>query len=142
MTSVMELYRDEVESFHLSREGIGMLPKFEVYRDKAGEFRFRLLAGNGEIILASESYKEKRSAFNGIASIKKNCVIPERYVRKNGIDGRPYFLLKAANHEAIGKSQSYEAQSGVESGISSVLACAPEAEVLDLTKRQKKTVSI
>ena len=48
-------------------------PKFEVFLDKAGEFRFRLKARNGEIILASEGYKEKKSCLNGIESVKKNA---------------------------------------------------------------------
>ena len=48
-------------------------PKFEVYVDKAGEFRFRLKARNGEIIAASEGYKAKASCLNGIASIRKNA---------------------------------------------------------------------
>ena len=48
-------------------------PKFELYKDKAGEFRFRLKAGNGEIIGKSESYKAKASAKKGIASIAKNA---------------------------------------------------------------------
>ena len=47
--------------------------KFEVYKDKAGEFRFRLKAGNGQIILASEGYKQKAGAMNGIKSVKKNA---------------------------------------------------------------------
>ena len=44
-------------------------PKYEVYLDKAGEFRFRLKARNGEIILASEGYKAKASCLNGIQSV-------------------------------------------------------------------------
>ena len=48
-------------------------PKFEVYEDKAGEFRFRLKARNGEIILASEGYKAKASCENGIESVRKNA---------------------------------------------------------------------
>ena len=48
-------------------------PKYEVYFDKAGEFRFRLKAKNGQIIATSEGYKTKASAFNGIESIKKNA---------------------------------------------------------------------
>ncbi|MBR3953528.1 MAG: YegP family protein [Oscillospiraceae bacterium] len=47
-------------------------PKFEIYNDKAGEFRFRLKARNGEIILASEGYKTKASCENGIESVRKN----------------------------------------------------------------------
>ncbi|MBQ4616970.1 MAG: YegP family protein [Clostridia bacterium] len=48
-------------------------PKFEIYEDKAGEFRFRLKAKNGEIIATSEGYKAKTSCENGIASVKKNA---------------------------------------------------------------------
>ena len=48
-------------------------PKFEVYKDKAGEFRFRLKAGNGQIIAVGEGYKAKASCLNGIESIKKNA---------------------------------------------------------------------
>ena len=48
-------------------------PKFEVYLDKAGEFRFRLKATNGQIIAVGEGYKAKASCFNGIDSIKRNA---------------------------------------------------------------------
>ena len=48
-------------------------PKFEVYQDKAGEYRYRLKATNGQIIAVSESYKAKTSAMNGIQSVKKNA---------------------------------------------------------------------
>lgn len=48
-------------------------PKFEVYTDKAGEFRFRLKAKNGQIIVTGEGYKAKKSCFNGIESIRKNA---------------------------------------------------------------------
>jgi hypothetical protein len=49
-------------------------PKFEMYVDKAGEFRFRLKARNGEIILASEGYSQKAGCKNGIESVRKNAV--------------------------------------------------------------------
>ena len=48
-------------------------PKFEIYKDKKGEFRFRLKAKNGQIIATGEGYKELKSCKNGIASIKKNA---------------------------------------------------------------------
>ena len=48
-------------------------PKFEIYTDKAGEFRFRLKATNGQIIATSEGYKAKASCLNGIESVKKNA---------------------------------------------------------------------
>jgi len=48
-------------------------PKFELYLDKAGEYRFRLKARNGEIIATSEGYKAKAGAINGIESVRKNA---------------------------------------------------------------------
>ena len=48
-------------------------PKFEMYTDKGGEFRFRLKARNGEIIAVSEGYKAKESCENGIESVQKNA---------------------------------------------------------------------
>ena len=52
-------------------------PKFEVYTDKAGEYRFRLKATNGEIIAVSEGYKAEDSCLNGIESTKKNAAEAE-----------------------------------------------------------------
>ena len=48
-------------------------PKYELYQDKKGEFRFRLKARNGEIIATGEGYKAKKNCLNGIASVKKNA---------------------------------------------------------------------
>ncbi len=48
-------------------------PKFEVYVDKRGEFRFRLKARNGQIIAVSESYKQKPGVLNGVESVRKNA---------------------------------------------------------------------
>ena len=48
-------------------------PKFEIYTDKAGEFRFRLKARNGQIIGVSEGYKKMASCANGIESVRKNA---------------------------------------------------------------------
>jgi uncharacterized protein YegP (UPF0339 family) len=50
-----------------------MAGKFELYTDAAGKFRFRLKAGNGEIIAVGEAYESKAGALNGIESVKKNA---------------------------------------------------------------------
>lgn len=52
-------------------------PKFEMYEDKAGEFRFRLKARNGEIIGTSEGYVAKAGCLNGIESVMKNAAEAE-----------------------------------------------------------------
>ena len=49
-------------------------PKFEVYKDNAGEYRFRLKAKNGQNIAASEGYASEKSCLNGIESVRKNAV--------------------------------------------------------------------
>ena len=48
-------------------------PKFQVYTDKAGEIRFRLLAKNGQNICHSEGYKSMDGCTNGIDSVRKNA---------------------------------------------------------------------
>ena len=48
-------------------------PKFEVYVDKGGEYRFRLKATNGQIIAVSEGYAAKAGCMNGIESVRKNA---------------------------------------------------------------------
>lgn len=63
----------EVEDQTVENVEVKKHPKYELYTDKAGEFRFRLKASNGEIIATSEGYKQKASALNGIESIGKNA---------------------------------------------------------------------
>lgn len=50
-----------------------MAAKFVLNKDKAGEFRFKLVAGNGETIAVSEGYKTKAGAMNGIKSVQENA---------------------------------------------------------------------
>ena len=52
-------------------------PKFEIYADKAGEFRFRLKATNGQVIAVSEGYTAMANCVNGVESVKKNAVDAE-----------------------------------------------------------------
>lgn len=110
-----------------------MAGKFELYKDKAGEFRFRLKAGNGEIILASEGYKQRASAENGIDSVRRNAPLDERYERKDSTSGKPMFNLKASNSQVIGTSELYSSASARDAGIESVKRNAPDATLVDLT---------
>jgi hypothetical protein len=105
------------------------MAKFEIYTDKKGEFRFRLKAANGQIILVSEGYKAKASCINGIESVRKNSQLDDKFERLESKNGKPYFNLKATNGQVIGTSEMYEATSGMENGIASVKKNAPKAEV-------------
>ncbi len=108
-----------------------MAGKFEIYKDKAGAFRFRLKAANGEIILASEGYKAKSGAKNGIASVGKNAAKPSRYEKKATGKGKPYFVLKAGNQQVVGTSEIYETDRARDAGIASVTKSAPGAKTED-----------
>ena len=120
-------------------------PKFEVYTDKSGEFRFRLKARNGEIIAVSEGYKAKASCMNGIESVRKNAVEAkledqtvegfetvtnpkfEVYTDKSG---EFRFRLKARNGEIIATSEGYKAKASCLNGIESVRKNAPDAPIV------------
>jgi len=108
------------------------MAKFEIYNDKRGEFRFRLKAGNGQNILASEGYKSKSACTNGIESVRKNSQDDKRFDRLES-KGSTYFNLKASNGQVIGTSQKYSSSSGSENGVESVKKNAPIAEIDDLT---------
>lgn len=107
--------------------------KFELRKAENGQFYFHLKANNGEIILASETYKTKRSALSGIASVQKNSPDAARFDRRKGQGEKPYFVLMAANHHVIGQSEMYESDRAVESGIKSVQKNGPTAKVEDLS---------
>ena len=110
-----------------------MAGKFELYKDRAGEFRFRLKAANGEIILASVGYKAKSGAKNGIASVVKNASHPGRFEKKATGKGRPFFVLKAGNQLVIGTSEVYESDRARDAGVASVSKSAPGAKTEDKT---------
>jgi uncharacterized protein YegP (UPF0339 family) len=108
-----------------------MAGKFECYKDKAGEFRFRLKAGNGETILSSEGYSAKSGCKNGIESVRKNCVDPDRFEKKETASGKFRFNLKSSNGQVIASSQNYSSASGCDNGMKSVAKSAPDAAVDD-----------
>lgn len=108
-----------------------MAGKFECYQDKKGEFRFRLKAGNGEIILTSQGYKDKRGCSNGIESVRKNSAIPDRFEKKTTDSGKFHFNLTSSNGQVVGTSQTYQSESGCSNGIKSVANTAPGAAVVE-----------
>jgi uncharacterized protein len=116
-----------------NRQGGTMTGTFEIKKAKDGQFYFHLKASNGQIILASEMYKEKGSAENGIASVKKNAAADSNYERKDSKNGQYMFNLKAANHQIIGTSETYKSTESRDHGIDSVKANAPSAPVKDET---------
>ena len=97
------------------------------------QFHFNLKAANGEIILTSETYKSKDAALNGIESVKKNSPDDQQYERKKSTSSQPFFVLKAKNHEVIGRSETYSSEGAMEKGIESVKKNGPIATLKDNT---------
>ncbi len=104
--------------------------KFEIKKDKAGEFRFNLKASNGQVILSSEGYKAKPSCMNGVESVRTNSQSDDRFERKQTSTGHK-FNLKSTNGQVIGTSEVYSSTSAMENGIASVKKNAPDAGVED-----------
>ncbi|MBK7870167.1 MAG: YegP family protein [Saprospiraceae bacterium] len=107
--------------------------KFEIYKDNGGKFRFRLKAGNGQTILASEAYESKAGCKNGTQSVIKNAGNDARYERKESSNGKFFFNLRAGNSQVIGTSEMYETAQSREKGIESVKNSSKGADVVDLT---------
>jgi len=107
--------------------------KFEVYKDKAGDYRFRLKAANGQNILGSEGYKAKASCVNGIASVQKNSQDEARFEKKETKSGKFNFSVKSSNGQIVGVSQTYDSESGCRNGMKSVAECSPGADIDDQT---------
>lgn len=107
--------------------------KFEISKRKNGEFQFNLKAGNGQVILTSEGYKQMASCTNGIESVRKHSADDKFFDRKMAKDGSPFFTLNASNGQIIGKSEMYKAVASRENGIASVKKNAADAKVVDIS---------
>ena len=108
------------------------MAKFEIYKDKKGEFRFRLKAGNGKLILASEGYTTKEGCENGIESVLKNSQVDKMYDKLVAKSGALHFNIKAVNGQVVGSSELYESARGMQNGIASVKKNAPRAKVIEM----------
>ena len=111
-----------------------MAGQFELKTTSDGRFHFSLKAGSGEVILNGESYATKQRALEGIAAVRANAPLDERYERKIASNSQPHFRLKAANGETLGKSALFPDFSAMENAIASVEREAAHAAITDLTE--------
>lgn len=110
-----------------------MAVRFELHKNDKGQFHFSIKTDDGATLLSSEHYESKASAENGMASVKKNSVLPERFEKQVASDGRAYFTLKAANHQVVGSSPLFSAADKLDAVLAMVHADAEHAAVLDHT---------
>lgn len=95
--------------------------KYQTYKDKGGKFRFRLLAGNSQVILSSEGYNSKAACMKGIDSVRRNGTDKGKFTIKQAKNGKHHFNLVAANKEVIGSGQMYASRATARKGIASVM---------------------
>ena len=111
-----------------------MAATYDLKHGANGEkYRFNLKAGNGEVILVSETYESKDGALNGIESVRKHSADEAHFERKNSKRSEPYFVLKASNGQIIGMSEMYASEPACENGIASVRKNGPGAQLRDHT---------
>ena len=103
--------------------------KFEVKTAKDGQNYFNFKAESGSVILKSEMYTAMKSCENGLASVKKNAPLEDRYEAKQSESGKFYFNLKAGNHQVIGTSVMFASEDDCKAAIETLKAEAAEAEV-------------
>lgn len=109
-----------------------MAGKFEVYKDKAGKYRYRLKAGNGQVILTGEAYNSKNACLDGVDSVKKNSQKETAFEVYEDKKGGFRFRLKSSNGEIIGQGEAYNARSGCIKGIESVKKNASDSKTVEV----------
>ena len=107
-------------------------PKFYIKRRKNEQYYFYLNSANNRTVLVSEGYSTKHGCMNGISSVKVNAIDEDRFSMSKTSSGEQwYFVLKAMNHQTIGKSEMYNSRQGMEAGIEAVKRDAPKAPVVE-----------
>ncbi len=130
------------------------MPKFQIYKDTAGKYRFRLRADNNKIIAVGEAYEQYASCMNGIKSIQKNSKAP---IEDTTVEGQRFsnpkfqvykdnsgkfrFHLYARNGGIIAdSSEGYETKDACFNGIN-VVGQSDTAEIKDLTESDETVAS-
>jgi uncharacterized protein len=105
--------------------------RFQVFHGLDGQYYFHLRAENGQIVLRSEGYTRKASAIGGTSSVRTNGPTATRYEVRDAANGQAYFVLKAANGQVIGVSETYASRSNADRGAGEVTALLSGTAIID-----------
>jgi uncharacterized protein YegP (UPF0339 family) len=108
------------------------MAKYVVTRTTNNQYRWVLMAGNGEKLITSETYVTKQNCLAGIASSRLS-VADSNFKRLNSIRNEPYFNQVANNYQVLGTSEMYSSTFSRDLGIESVKKNAPNATIEDRT---------
>ena len=109
-------YADEYGDSESSATSPG---KVEMFQSSDGQFRFRVVAGNGRTLLSSEAYTTKVAAEKGLASVLENGIDPAMYQVNQTANGKWNLRLRAGNYEVIAFTQAYSTKSNATRAIGS-----------------------
>lgn len=108
--------------------------KFIIMTGADGQYYFKLVASNGQVILSSQAYTTGYERNNGIHAIHANSIHSSSFEKKISSTGKYYFVVKAGNGAIIGRSELYESAASRDNGIESVKNNARDAEVEEVWK--------
>lgn len=94
-------------------------------------YHFVLLDPNGKTLLLSENYTTSHAARTGIDSVRLNGSDEKNYVREIAVDGRFYFVLKAKNHEIIGRGMFHKTEAERDHDIKEIMRLCENAVLID-----------
>ncbi len=109
--------------------------KFEIYKNKSGQFQFSLKSSDGRIILESDKYSSRAGAVRGIQTVRKNAALRDRFEPIEDKAAKPYFVLKAGNHQVIAQSSKFESVRAMENSMAVVMKTAPKAKLASSKER-------
>ena len=92
-------------------------------------FSFSFIDSEGRALLKSENYKAKKSAINGIESVKKNCLNDDRYEMKASKNGKFFFNVKASNGQVVGTSMLFATEADRNGAIAELKSGGPDGAV-------------
>ena len=90
-------------------------------------FSFSFVGGDGKVLVKSENYKAKKSALNGIESVRKNSQEDRRYEMKEAKNGKLYFNIKSSNGQVVGTSAMFASAAERDAAIAELKKDAPGA---------------
>lgn len=108
---------------------------YELSKSTKGHYRFVLKSANAETILTSAEYSSHSAAEKGIDAVRAAAHVHAHYECKTAVNGKPYFDLKAANHQVVGTSQMYSSDEARDEGIAAVKTHAAARTVKDHTAK-------
>ena len=104
--------------------------KVEYWKNKAGEWFFNIVGGNGETMASSEGYNNKKDCLHTVDVIKAGAFTVQKFTSK----GEYFFRLKGGNGEPIARSEGYTRQDSRAKTIGRIIAGVADASIVYVNK--------